>query len=140
MSIGLKTAIRFYESAKNFYIKLFKSYDSNLDGYIDYFEFTELIKKIDPERPRWKIIAIFEMTAGIQDRSNVFTENVKINFDQFLQCALSHSLMDKLIDNKSPSKKRSSILNYAFNNDEDKEQTAKANIDLEIELKYEEDM
>lgn len=98
MSIGLKTAIMFYESAKNFYHKLFISCDTNGDGYINYHEFTNLIKKIDPERPRWKVIAIFEMTAGLQGSANVFHEDVKINFDQFLECALSHSLMDKMID------------------------------------------
>ena len=110
MSIGLKTAIRFYETAKNFYKKLYNSFDANEDGYIDYDEFTNLIKKIDPDRPRWKIIAIFEMTAGLQGKGSVFTEDVKINFDQFLECALSHSLMDKLMDNKSKEKKRKSIL------------------------------
>ena len=101
MSIGLKTAIRFYESAKSFYKKLYVSCDTNEDGYIDYEEFTQLIKKIDPERPRWKIVAIFENTAGLQGKANILTENVKINFDQFLQCALSHSLMDHLIDREA---------------------------------------
>ena len=109
MSIGLRTAIRFYEAAKSFYLKLFKSVDTNADGYIDYHEFTNLIKKIDPERPRWKIIAIFEMTAGRsgEDSGNIFNEDVKINFKQFLECALSHSLMDQLMENKSPEKRKS---------------------------------
>lgn len=109
ISIGLKTAIRFYESAKAFYKKLFISYDINEDGYIDYDEFKELIQKIDPERPRWKVIAIFEETAGVQGKGNILTENLKINFDQFLQCALSHSLMDNLIDREIALKKDSII-------------------------------
>ncbi|CAI2385721.1 unnamed protein product [Moneuplotes crassus] len=106
LSIGLRTAIRFYETAKSFYSKLFKSADANGDGYIDYYEFTDLIKKIDPDKPRWKIIAIFEMTAGGSDGTNILTEDVKINFNQFLQCALSHSLMDKLMENQSMGRKR----------------------------------
>lgn len=100
MSIGLKTAIRFYESAKNFYKKIFVDCDTNNDGYINYYEFSSLIKKIDPDRPRWKVIAIFEATAGLQTEGygGVFTEDVKINFNQFLECALSHTLMDHMID------------------------------------------
>ena len=109
MSIGLKTAIRFYESAKAFYKKLFVSYDTNEDGYIDYDEFKELINKIDPEKPRWKIVAIFEETAGLQGKGNILTENLKINFDQFLQWALSHSLMDNLIDREVATKKDSTM-------------------------------
>ena len=109
MSIGLKTAIRFYESAKAFYKKLFVSYDTNEDGYIDYDEFKELINKIDPEKPRWKIVAIFEETAGLQGKGNILTENLKINFDQFLQWALSHSLMDNLIDREVTTKKDSTM-------------------------------
>lgn len=109
MSIGLKTAIRFYESAKAFYKKLFVSYDTNEDGYIDYDEFKELINKIDPEKPRWKIVAIFEETAGLQGKGNILTENLKINFDQFLQWALSHSLMDNLIDREIATKKDSTM-------------------------------
>ena len=49
------------------------------------------------------------MTSGVQNGGNIFNENVKINFEQFLECALSHSLMDQLIDNKSPEKKDTSI-------------------------------
>jgi hypothetical protein len=142
MSIGLKTAIRFYESAKNYYLKLFDSCDANSDGYIDYYEFTELIKKIDPDRPRWKIIAIFEMTAGVQDQTNVFAESVKINFDQFLQCSLSHSLMNALIDKSQPGFKKKSIMNNTSKNEETDErlsQSPKKSTDIEIEQKHEED-
>ena len=44
-----------------------------MDIYYD--EFKEQINKINPEKPRWKIVAIFEETAGLQGKGNILTEN-----------------------------------------------------------------
>lgn len=53
-------ALRFYEEAKEFFRKTFSTYDSEKRGMLSFTDFTQLMKKLDPLRPQWKVIALFE--------------------------------------------------------------------------------
>jgi Ca2+-binding EF-hand superfamily protein len=59
LDLGMKMSVRFFEEAKEYYYKIFKVFDNDQDGCIDFNEFRKIIKKVDPSRPDWKIHAIF---------------------------------------------------------------------------------
>ena len=59
LDLGVKMSIRFLEEAKLYYGKIFRVFDYDGNGYIDFEEFRKIVKKVDPERADWKIHAIF---------------------------------------------------------------------------------
>lgn len=59
LDLGVKMSIRFFEEAKEYYSKIFKVFDKEGKGIIQFDEFRMIIKKVDPDRPDWKIHAIF---------------------------------------------------------------------------------
>ena len=64
MALGLKTAQHFVEKAKTFYTAQFHEYDPKRLGIIDFKTFERLIRSLDPLRPQWRIISIFETATG----------------------------------------------------------------------------
>ena len=56
----MKMASRFHEEAKDYYGKIFRVVDEDGSGMIDFYEFENIIKKVDPTRATWKIHAIFQ--------------------------------------------------------------------------------
>ena len=64
MALGLKTAQHFVEKAKMFYQSQFQEYDPKKLGLINFKTFEALIRSLDPLRPQWRIISIFENATG----------------------------------------------------------------------------
>jgi Ca2+-binding EF-hand superfamily protein len=85
MALGLKTAQHFVEKAKNFYEAKFKSYDKAKQRMLDFKTFEDLIKSLDPNRPQWRIISIFEYATGQRVDTNVM-----ITYEQFINAALNN--------------------------------------------------
>jgi hypothetical protein len=59
LDLGVKMSLRFLEEARRYYGKIFEIVDTDGNGYIDFYEFRRIIKKVDTERADWKIHAIF---------------------------------------------------------------------------------
>eukprot|EP00349_Pseudokeronopsis_sp_Brazil_P005601 CAMPEP_0202959476 /NCGR_PEP_ID=MMETSP1396-20130829/3659_1 /ASSEMBLY_ACC=CAM_ASM_000872 /TAXON_ID= /ORGANISM="Pseudokeronopsis sp., Strain Brazil" /LENGTH=184 /DNA_ID=CAMNT_0049678043 /DNA_START=2964 /DNA_END=3515 /DNA_ORIENTATION=+ len=53
LDLGVKMSIRFLEEARRYYGRIFEIVDSDGNGYIDFYEFKNIIKKVDPSRADW---------------------------------------------------------------------------------------
>lgn len=67
LDLGLKMSLRFLEEARRYYGRIFEIVDADGNGYIDFYEFRSILKKVDPGRADWKIHAIFQKATGVED-------------------------------------------------------------------------
>ena len=58
--LGMRMAVRFKEEALEYYGKIFRMVDVDGSGFIDFYEFENVIKRVDSSRASWKIHAIFQ--------------------------------------------------------------------------------
>ncbi|CDW72497.1 UNKNOWN [Stylonychia lemnae] len=93
LNVAMKITIMFYQEAKFFYNRIFNQVDAEGRGLIEFHQFQQLIKKIKPDLPHWKIFAIFQSTSN-QDKVDVG----KVSFPQFLRSCLNHNLMEGLMN------------------------------------------
>mmetsp|Transcript_12500 Transcript_12500/g.12267 ORF Transcript_12500/g.12267 Transcript_12500/m.12267 type:complete len:345 (+) Transcript_12500:11-1045(+) len=93
LNLGVKMSLRFLEEAKRYYGRIFELADSDNNGYIDFYEFRSILKKVDPLRADWKIHAIFQNATGVED-----SDKGVLKFDQFIKCSMNNMLMENMID------------------------------------------
>eukprot|EP00347_Sterkiella_histriomuscorum_P017108 403350635 len=93
LNVALKITVMFYQEAKFFYNRIFQQVDTEKKGLIEFHQFQQLIRKIKPDLPQWKIFAIFQSSSN-QDRVEVGM----VSFPQFLRSCLNHSLMEGLMN------------------------------------------